>query len=493
LFYQVALNFQQKYKASRLSLKNLHLFYFHPMKNLPAAFLKNLEAQLGDDLPAFISAMDMPPPVSIRLNPQKKAHSLTAFQTEPNPIAWHTEGYYLAGDRPVFTLDPAYHGGAYYVQEASSMFIAEALRQVCNLAEDKLVLDLCAAPGGKSTLLASLLTDNSFLIANEVIKSRVEILKENIIRWGNPSVCVSHHEVEDFADLAGLFDIVLIDAPCSGEGLFRKDPDAIREWSEEAVVTCSARQKRLLTVAASFVKPEGILLYSTCTYNESENKENVEWLLQHGGFQMLSLDIKPDWGILARSFGYQFYPHRLRGEGFFMAALKADKSVLPEYRKSIGEEKMAFEKLPVAKQRIAAIWLQEPEKLAFFIKPNGMVYVILKKHTALYAQIDKVLKRKSIGVEIGIFKGQDFIPSHDLAMSTLVATKSPAFVTLSLSKTQALQFLKKEAPDLDFENLPQTWALATYEGLNLGWMKILKNRLNNYLPKDFRIRMDLPR
>jgi 16S rRNA C967 or C1407 C5-methylase (RsmB/RsmF family)/NOL1/NOP2/fmu family ribosome biogenesis protein len=469
------------------------------MKSLPKVFIDSIQTDLGNDTPKFIAALAENPPVSIRLNPKK--HS--SFIIHNSSLIQYTEGAYFLPERPIFTLDPAFHAGAYYVQEASSMFIAEALSQVVDLQQDITVLDLCAAPGGKTTLLASALTDNSFLLANEVIKSRVEVLKENVMKWGYPNVFISNHDTEDFSNaeiLKGVFDVIVIDAPCSGEGLFRKDERAIDEWSPENVQICAARQKRILTNAIPLLKPEGILLYSTCTYNHFENMDNVEWLTQNFDIQSIRLDVTAFEGIAEKektdTFGYQFYPHRTKGEGFFLAVLKKKKEKNTYGTSRSNREggivaksiSAPFQKLPRKQVEMASKCLNNADDFEFFLKPNRQVFIILKTHITHIALIDKALKRKSIGLEIGEFKGQDFIPSHELALSNIVADNTPS---VFLPKNEALKYLKKE--NIEVETPIQGWALAKYEGLNLGWMKVLKNRVNNYLPKDFRIRMDLPR
>ena len=448
------------------------------MTNLPPAFLAQMSLSIGEELPDFLKALSENTPVSVRLNARKKHPDHSEF----DKIPWHTEGYFLPV-RPSFTLDPTFHAGAYYVQEASSMFIAEAATQLIDFQRDMTVLDLCAAPGGKSTLLASLLSEDSFLLANEVIKSRVDILKENIQKWGYPNVHVTNHDSEDFLPLEGFFDLVLVDAPCSGEGLFRKDPKAANEWSPDSVQACSKRQKRILANAAKLLKPDGILLYSTCTYNDFENKNNVEWLLKSNDFEQKRLKLNPDWGICEKELGYQFYPHKVRGEGFFLSVLQKKNGAIDPL--SMG--KLRAEKLPKKQVEAASKWLKSPDKFEFYVKANGQVFIILKNHVIRYALIDKVLQRKSSGVSIGEFKGNDFIPSHELALSIEISDGIPS---VNLSKNEALRFLKKENIELQCD-APQGWVLAQYEGLNLGWMKVLKNRINNYLPKDFRIRMKL--
>ncbi|NJN35547.1 MAG: RsmB/NOP family class I SAM-dependent RNA methyltransferase [Saprospiraceae bacterium] len=304
------------------------------MLALPTLFIEQLRPLLPNgELEDFMGALNTPPPVSIRFNPKKKLELVVFEQNlglHTEPVAWHTEGVYL-DERPIFTLDPSFHAGAYYVQEASSMFIAEALKQHVDFQENIKILDLCAAPGGKSTLLAALMSDDSFLLANEVIKSRVDILKENIIKWGQPNVYVSNHDPEDFAALNGFFDVVLVDAPCSGEGMFRKDPQAAQEWSPEAVLTCSARQKRILTHAQNLVKSGGFLLYSTCTYNEFENEKNADFILENADFQPLTIKLVSDWKISKLNYGYQFFPHKTKGEGFYLSLFqKKGKKILTE-------------------------------------------------------------------------------------------------------------------------------------------------------------------
>lgn len=457
------------------------------LKQLPIAFLEQRQIDLDIELPAFRAALDEKSPISLRFNPLKKFLRAENLENIGKKVPY-TEGGYFLDERPVFTLDPAFHAGAYYVQEASSMFLAEALSQVIDLQQDIKLLDLCAAPGGKTTLLASVVSENSFILANEVIKSRVEILKENVVKWGLSNIYVSNHDSEDFTGLNGFFDVVLIDAPCSGEGLFRKDERAIAEWSPENVQTCAARQKRILANAVKLLKPNGILLYSTCTYNDFENSDNVEWLLQNFDYQEVKLTLKPEWGIAEKKHGYQFYPHKTVGEGFYCCVLKRSDETSFNYETPVPIKPFGATKLPKKQIDLVSNWLKQPEKFAFFIKPNGQIFIVLKKHITPISWIDTVLKRKSTGLEIGEFKGQDFIPSHDLALSVEINAHTEG---VSLTKNEALHYLKKE--NIELENAPQGWVLAQYEGLNLGWMKVMKNRINNYLPKDFRIRMDLPR
>jgi len=463
---------------------------------LPPPFIRQMQALLGTEWPLLEKALQAYPPVSIRLNPRKTKEdgrstldpSMPAFGNSAitaSPIPWHPQGFYLS-ERPVFTLDPRFHAGAYYVQEASSMFISEALRQTVDCSKSLKVLDLCAAPGGKSTLMADLLSSDSLLISNETIRPRTGPLRENLERWGNPNVAVTSGEVEAFAAMEDWFDVVLADAPCSGEGLFRKDPDAMREWSLPHVEFCAGRQKRILAAAVQALAPGGILLFSTCTYNAQENDENVAWLAKTFDLAPVGLEIPTDWGIeRTPEGGFQFFPHRLQGEGFFLAV----------FRKKAGEVKKhtppgVFRNLkPLHKSLIpqASSWLSPEVDARFFQTPAGEILALPAALEPAFLLLDKHLKTKWFGVNIGEIKGKDFVPSHALALSLWAAPQLPA---VDLSLEQALLFLKKETFDPP-DGWPKGWALARYEGLNLGWVKILPNRLNNYLPQERRIRMSI--
>src|SRR5579859_2899526 len=240
---------------------------------LPTPFAGRMQKQLKLGWEKFLSAHHHPAPTSIRINSHK------SNSKNHERIPWTDFGYYLE-QRPSFTLDPVFHGGAYYVQEASSMFLEQAVKQTVDLSQALQVLDLCAAPGGKSTHLLSLLNDQSLLVSNETIRSRATVLAENMQKWGHDNVVVTNNDPDDFRPLEGFFDLIVVDAPCSGEGLFRKDASAASEWSEEQVDLCALRQRRILNQVWPSLKANGILVYCTCTYNEKENEENLIWLVE---------------------------------------------------------------------------------------------------------------------------------------------------------------------------------------------------------------------
>lgn len=446
-----------------------------------------MQALLGAEYAAFEAALKTPPPVSIRLNSLRTVgnnafeHPFAALPQVP----WHPEGRYLP-ERPVFTLDPAFQAGAYYVQEASSMFLYEVLRQTVDFSKKLRIMDLCAAPGGKSTLIASMLDPRrDLLVSNEVIRSRVSSLRENIEKWGAPNTAVSSAETTDLAGLEDWFDVVVTDAPCSGEGLFRKDPDATREWSPASVELCAGRQRRILASAVAALAPGGVLVYSTCTYNRDENDLNAAWVAQEFDLDPVRLEVPADWNIAATEYGYQFFPHLVRGEGFFIAVFRKKDGSARKHNPASGFKNLK----PLAKSQVPELgrWLRPDADLRFFETTSGEMMAFPAALENDYLVLEKHVRTKWFGANIGEFKGKDFIPGHALALHRHISPELPG---IELNREQALLFLKKET----FERSPDMqngWMLARYKGLNLGWMKVLPNRLNNYLPPERRIRMEV--
>jgi 16S rRNA C967 or C1407 C5-methylase (RsmB/RsmF family) len=294
--------------------------------SLPDQFIQRIKCDLAEQAVQFINSLQTISPTSIRINPIKNFEPANLEK-----VKWCDTGFYLS-ERPVFTLDPLLHSGAYYVQEASSMFLEQALKQSVDLSHPIKVLDLCAAPGGKSTHIISLISDESLLVSNEVIRPRAKVLGENLTKWGKPNVVVTNNDPSDFQRLPGFFDVLVVDAPCSGEGLFRKDPNAVNEWSEENVNLCAARQRRILADVWETVKPGGIIVYSTCTYNRLENEENIRWMINEMEAELISLDISsfPEITPSDDHSGYHFYPHKTKGEGFYISVLRKKNGA--EYR-----------------------------------------------------------------------------------------------------------------------------------------------------------------
>ena len=295
---------------------------------LPDDFCNQMRSQFSEaEYTEFMNSMNEACPVSIRLNPLKQEQTDCKIQGEPIP--WCKDGIYLS-ERPSFTMDPLFHAGAYYVQEASSMFISYLCNWIKQQGEWDMpinALDLCAAPGGKSTLLYSELPDHSLLIANEIMPKRAQILKENIHKWTmgvtkDINVYVTNNKSEDFKNAGkDLFDFILCDAPCSGEGMFRKDSKAIEDWSLSNVNMCQERQRDIVTAIWPTLKDGGYMIYSTCTYNYKEDEDNVKWISEELGADIIDLDVPKEWGISESPF-FHFYPNKTKGEGFFCALLR---------------------------------------------------------------------------------------------------------------------------------------------------------------------------
>ncbi len=451
----------------------------------PTTFTDRMQRLLGDEYNAFVDALQQTPPVSVRLNRAK-----TTVTPDLPHVPWAAEGYYLPV-RPAFTLDPLLHAGTYYVQEASSMFVEQALRQVVPLDQPLHALDLCGAPGGKSTHLASLLSKESMLVANEVIRPRASILAENIAKWGSGNVLVTNNDPRDFGRLPGFFDLMVVDAPCSGEGMFRKDPQAVEEWSEENVKLCAQRQQRILADVWDALKPGGTLIYSTCTWNEQENEANMTWLATQEDAESLTLALQPEWGVVPSQeqgvAGYRFYPHRVQGEGFFMAVIRKTGE---EPVATHGKSKKKKYKLTLAGKKEQALvqgWLQNPE--AYVWLQHGEVISALPAE--LYEAADEVYQNLYVlyaGIEVAEVKGKKLKPLQGLALSQHL--NKDAFNTAELDLEQAVRYLRKE--DINLGTTGHDWLLLQYKQVPLGWAKQIGNRMNNYYPKEWRIRMDLP-
>lgn len=445
--------------------------------NLPCGFIERTKPLLKQEWEAFLSALNNESPVSIRLNKNK---NIFINETIVNKVPWCNEGFYLP-QRPQFTFDPLFHAGCYYVQEASSMFVFQALKQY--VTEDSKILDLCAAPGGKSTLIADFMTDNSLLVTNYVIKSRAFILSENITKWGHSNTIVTNNDPSSFIQLKHYFDVVLVDAPCSGEGMFRKDAGAIEEWSLDNVKLCVERQRRILSDVWNSLKPNGILIYSTCTYNVEENEDNVLWIKDKLGADILPLELEKEWGVSPSVKGdipvYRFFPHKTKGEGFFLAVLrKHDDNINPSKRKK--EKNKVKNKDILSKDYRDYINLSD----SFYYSKGENWYAMPDTFKEDISFIDSYLNIISSGIKIGETKGKDFIPAQSLALSNFI--NRMAFAEYELDWKNAISYLKREP--LFLTDAPIGYILLTYKNTPIGFAKNIKSRANNLYPQEWRIR-----
>ncbi len=449
------------------------------LKNLPLPLLHDLQSIPAFNEQAFIAAHEQSPVTSVRLN---KAKDISLFATKEK-VPWCADGVYLK-ERPVFTLDPSYHAGAYYVQEASSMFLGHLLQDIVKDKKGLRVLDLCAAPGGKSTLIASLLDKDSLLISNDVIRARASILDENMTRWGYMNTWVTSNDPRDLGRLHGYFDIIIVDAPCSGSGLFRKDAKALEEWSEANVQLCGERQQRILADVWPALKEDGILVYATCSYSPQEDEQILDWLADTYDVVSITIDIKEEWGIVSttsekKMAGYRFFPDKVQGEGFFIATLQKKEATddirVPRY-KSLHDKKI---------QQMAGYLLAASEALFIPTDKEGYSAICAGHEDDLQLLKQAVYLRKT-GLRLGEPAGKDWLPAHDVALGIDTNTELPG---INVTKEQALHFLKRE--DMALTNLQKGWLMIRYNGLGIGWVKSLGNRVNNYLPKHWRIRMEI--
>ena len=477
---------------------------------LPKGFEEMVRDVIGvGEWDAFVEALSEEPSVSVRVNSQRSTvdsqQSIDGIQL--STVKWCEWGRYLS-ERPKFTYDPMFHAGAYYVQEASSMFVWQALEQL--VEKDAVVLDMCAAPGGKSTAIAQYLSEEGFLVSNEYVPQRAHVLVENITKWGAPNCVVTNNAPRHFEKLKSRFDAILVDAPCSGEGMFRKDERAREEWSEANVEMCVERQREILESAWKVLRPGGVLIYSTCTFNRHENEEQVQWLIDEMEAEYLPIKIGEDWGITILSEnlennplplrgtppktggeyegrGYRFLPHKTRGEGLFMAAVRKQGGMRSEECGMRNEKTGKNKKDKKAKQSTQNIQFTTNNLLRGeyeVMESEGRYYAVQKERVDLVEECRKMLNVLSFGVQMYEQKGKDLIPQAALALSQ--AYIRGAYPEVELSYEEAISFLRKEA--IVLADAPRGFVLVTYGGLPLGWVKNIGNRCNNLYPEFWRIR-----
>ena len=419
---------------------------------LPKEFEEYTRSLMGEELYSkLISGLAATPPVSIRLNPFKVAKDAYLEDEEQlnglqlTPVPWAKDGYLLS-ERPSFTLDPLFHAGAYYVQEASSMLLDFIIRQL--VKEPVTMLDLCAAPGGKTTCAMAALPEGSILYSNEPIRTRANILAENVMKFGHPDIIVTNNYAKDYAKAKKTFDVILTDVPCSGEGMFRKDPNAINEWSTSNVDSCWKIQRSIVEDIWQCLKPGGILIYSTCTFNAHEDEENVQWIIDNLGADPIALEgVKEEWNITGALKGnlpvYRFIPGKTKGEGLFMAVMRKKG---------------------------------EPTQ--------GSTPTILKKERKISMK-EKGLKVMTHGINPPTQKGKKTIPDISLALS--INQKENDYPHVDVDRQTAINYLRREAITLPADT-PRGIVTITYKGLGLGFANNIGNRANNLYPQEWRIK-----
>nr|WP_313966409.1 RNA methyltransferase RsmF [uncultured Porphyromonas sp.] len=451
---------------------------------LPTGFSEQIHELLPEEAPALLRALDEEPSVSIRLNARKTQElELTLPLGEAVPWA-RPLGYYL-DQRSSFTADPLWHAGCYYVQEASSMLLSlvKPLLDKTPLT----ALDLCAAPGGKSTLLLDLLPEGSVLVSNELIRSRAQILAENIQKWGSTQSIVTSTEPRALGKLRSTFDFILVDAPCSGEGMLRKDEEARRQWSPGLVAQCARQQREILEDIWPALRPGGILVYSTCTFNREEDEAMIGYLVEEFGAEPLALpdcpnEITPS--TLSPYPCYRMMPHRVRGEGLFLAVLRksgdeAPAKGKPTKGKGRGSVKASAEVLT---------WLAEDLRQDLVLQQVGddQLVAYSPSVSSLVEQLQALkVPILTSGIPLAEVKGKNYLPHPALALSLALAEE--AFPRVEVTQETAIRYLAREAIILP-EATPREFILICYQGQALGFVKHLGNRSNNLYPQAWRIR-----
>ena len=451
------------------------------------SFRKYLEEAIGSDnaLVAF-SAFESPAPSSIRCNPFK-----SGICPEGRPVTWNAYGRILP-ERPVFTLDPHFHAGAYYVQDSSSMFVGHAFRRLLESAGKPVgrpfrVLDLCAAPGGKTTDFAASLRevfgDGFILVSNEVMKARAGVLADNVALWGDPNVVVTSDDPRAFAALPGFFDVIVADVPCSGEGMFRKDEEAQRQWSEDNVALCEARQRRITADVWPSLRQDGLFIYSTCTFNKYENDSNVQWIASELGAECLLEDdlLHAGEGVIKTALGYSLVPGHVEGEGQYCSALRKISEV--EFRET--RQKTAR---PSKTQTLPEGIMAGLLRVKAVVRLKGETVIAVPENISSdLALIEQALHVISAGCAVGTLKGKVLVPDADLALSLMY--DRTAFPEAEVDRDTALAYLHRDA--ITLPDAPKGYVAVVYGGLPLGFVKNLGNRCNSLHPQSRRIRMNI--
>lgn len=463
---------------------------------LPRTFVERVLRDLGTtEGEALCRALDGEACVSIRVNPAKaeglrgeqpaRVSEVLPMLTAAGRVPWCADGFLLAG-RPSFTFDSDFHAGAYYVQEAASQFVGCLLQGVPTSGAR--ILDLCAAPGGKTTLYASLVGRGGLVVANEIDRRRASVLADNVRKWGTGNVVVTTCEPHAVCDCEAWFDVVVVDAPCSGEGMFRKDPAARGEWSENNVRQCAARQDDILREAWRALSPGGTLIYSTCTFNRDEDEGSLERMLAWAGDEVAApypVDVDPAWGIAEGEVGpfrtFRFFPHRTVGEGFFAAVARKAPDAPGRQRLPKGRRSMVA---PADRASAGELrrWVREPDRMVFGTVA-GTGYAWYGEQAEAVKTLSEALPVICSGVALGqLFKGR---LKPDPALAFFDGLERGAVPVAGLDDEQALRYLRRQ--EVAAGALAEGVNLVTARGRALGFAKRIGARVNNMYPNSLRI------
>lgn len=452
------------------------------MKALPIAFTELMRKQLGaEEAEHLFEALDSASPVAVRLNPAKCGDE--GVWSDGETIAWSKNGRKLK-ERPSFTLDTAFHAGAYYVQEAASQFIDHIVST--EELQGKRVLDMCSAPGGKTTIYSTAVGVEGLVVANEYVRSRANVLADNVRKWGMGNVLVTNNAPEHIAQFEGWFDLVAVDAPCSGEGMFRKEEVAREDWSLDAVKMCAARQLSIVREAWQSLKAGGLFIYSTCTFNDEEDEGVLRTFIDEMGdvFEPSQrVEIDDAWGVVRGEVGafqtFRFFPHKTDSEGLFVAvARKAEPTTqrTPKARKKVMQE------IDKVSRKELMRWLEDAEQYLFAMVADT-IYAYRTEQFKAVQSLSEGLTAIYSGVAMGqIFKGK---LKPDWALSQYVGLNRDAVAVEELDEQRALDYLRKK--DIAVGDMVEGMNLVTHNGRVLGFAKRVGARCNNLYPNSLKI------
>lgn len=445
---------------------------------LPQGFAERMHADLGCQAEELLESLRAAPVTSIRLNPRKPVR--LPFDSLER-VKWCADGIYLP-ERPVFALMPEWHAGAFYVQDASSMILKYLSKRAFGILgiNNPVVADFCAAPGGKTTAVADEMPDGALLVANEFMPQRAAVLRENVWKWGIAGIVTTCEATSTFAHIGELFDLIIVDAPCSGEGMMRKEKEAASQWNEGLIRQCADLQRSILADAEKALKPGGIIIYSTCTFNREENEHNVAFAVDRLGLQPLDPAIPQEWGIAKQTTGtapcLRFMPHITKGEGLFVSMLQKPAGTFSNsFSRRRKPEKVTKEfTVPIDKGK----WILTEKKSILYASPEN--------HSDMLKMLLQNINNIHPGTPVGTIKGRDIIPTA-AGMSAGIYNKG-AYPEIELSEDESLSYLRREALKLGAE-AEKGYLSLTYKGLPLGPVKNLGTRANNLYPAEWRLRI----
>lgn len=452
-------------------------------QDIATILIKSIEKYCEIDATEFINSFDESANIAIKVNPFKKLENLQDYLPLAEKVQWCDEAYYLS-NRPNFYKDPLFYAGAYYVMDPASMFIDFILKYL-NVLENVKILDIAAAPGGKSIIIDSQISDNSILWANDINNNRAKVLEYNLAKWGRANYIVSNAKIEDFIDLKNQFDLVLLDAPCTGSGFFRKYQSWQENFSLKYINQCVKRQKDILKNVFEIIPIDGYLIYSTCSFTSEENEEIAKWIIENG-FEEIKLQIPSEWGIVASEYGYRFFPHLSKSEGFYYAIFKKNnfnneiKQINHLNKKNLNPIKLtSINKI----DKVDYINLTEDLKLK---KWRKNINLITKKIDDWFEKDFIYFNGKILTIGTNYIEEKKQIPSPQFALSIY---KSSDIQSITLSLSEAQSYLQKISFTIEAD---EGIYLVKFQNLALGWIKIINGgRINNYYPAEWRIMKEI--